>query len=49
MHKIYGIFHGKSAVQNFKSSETWLNLFEIIKKTQKPIFSAIYENVEKLF
>ena len=42
-----GIFHGKSAAQNFKSSETWLNLFKIMKKTQKPIFSAIYANVEK--
>ena len=45
---VNGIFHGKSAAQNFKSSETWLNLFKIMEKTQKPIFRAIYANVEKL-
>ena len=35
--------------ENFKSSETWLYLFKIMKKTQKPIFSAIYANLQKLF
>ena len=44
----YGIFHGKSAAQNFKSSETWLNFFKIMKKTPKPIFSAIYANVDHI-
>ena len=33
-----GIFHGKSAAQNLKSSETWLNLFKIVKKNAETNF-----------
>ena len=44
-----GNFRSTEQGENFKSSETWLNLFKIMKKTQKPIFSAIYTNVQKLF
>ena len=40
------IFHGKWAAQNFKSSKILFNLFIVMKKTQKPIFSAIYTNVQ---
>ena len=48
-HIYYGIFHWKWTAQNLKSSETLFNLFIIMKKTQKTIFSAIYANVQKLF
>ena len=44
-----GNFRSTEQGENFKSSETWLYLFKIMEKTQKPIFSAIYANVEKLF
>ena len=44
-----GNFRSTEQGENFKSSETWLYLFKIMKKTQKPIFSAIYANVQKLF
>ena len=37
-----GNFRSTEQGENFKSSETWLYLFKIMKKTQKPIFSAIY-------
>ena len=32
-----GNFRSTEQDENFKSSETWLNLFKIMKKTQKPI------------
>ena len=45
-----GNFRSTEQGENFKSSETWLNLFKIMKKkTQKTIFSAIYANVNTLF
>ena len=48
--KLY-IYNFRSTEQgeNLKSSETWLYLFKIMKKTQKLIFSAIHANVQKLF
>ena len=45
----YSNFRSTEEGENFKSSETWLYLFKIMKKIQKPIFSAIYANVQKLF
>ena len=44
----YGIFHGKSAAQNFKSSETWLNLFKIMKKRRNQ-FLARYMQMLKSY
>ena len=44
-----GNFRSTEQGENFKSSDTWLYLFKIMKKIQKPIFSAIYANVQKLF
>ena len=44
-----GNLRSTEQAENFKYSETWLYLFKIMKKTQKPIFSAIHANVQKLF
>ena len=43
-----GNFRSSEQGENFKCSESWLNLFKIMKKRQKPIFSAMYANVQKL-
>ena len=44
-----GNFRSTEQGENFKSSETWLYLFKIMIKTQKPIISAIYGHISRTF